>query len=173
VKKVHEWATRKVTPGGYRGDHFLHLHIRLPVKRLRVRQRYVFANEHTLHSLCRNPQPMIRKSKQRRAEENKTASITGLATLRFKMLKPYEGIIELVNSSDQGRICSLRVSDFASVEDAQVYGQLMVMAPQLLSAALNDAEELLQVVKRFKQYRALMEKKKQKRAVSKKRNSRG
>jgi hypothetical protein len=110
---------------------------------------------------------MIRKSKQRKAEENKTAVITDLAKLRFKMLQPYEGIIEVVNSSDHGRICSLRVSDFASVEDAQVYGQLLVLAPQLLSAALNDAEKLMEVVQRFKNYRAQMEKKKQKRGVRK------
>jgi hypothetical protein len=72
---------------------------------------------------------MTRKSKQLKAEENKTIAMTDLVGLRFKMLKPCDGVIEVVNSQDQGRICTLKLSDFGSVQDAQVYGQLLVLAP--------------------------------------------
>lgn len=92
---------------------------------------------------------MTTQSKQLKAEENKTISITELTRLRFKMLKPYKGIIEIANCADMGRVCMLRVSDFKSVADAQVYAQLLVLPPQLLGAYLSDAEKLEQVVRRF------------------------
>jgi hypothetical protein len=92
---------------------------------------------------------MTVKSKQLKAEENKTISITELTLLRFKTLKPYKGIIEVVNCADMGRVCMLRVSDFVSVSNAQVYAQLLVLAPQLLGAYLGDPKKLEQVVKRF------------------------
>lgn len=116
--------------------------------------------------------PMIRKSKQQIAEDNKTANITDLAKLRFKMLKPCEGVIEVVNCADQGRICTLKVSDFDSVQDAQAYGQLLVLAPQILRACLTDAGKLEQVVGRYKKYRVEKEKqKKYRRYTAKKRTA--
>jgi hypothetical protein len=92
---------------------------------------------------------MTVKSKQLKAEENKTISITELTRLRFNSLKPYKGIIEVVNCADMGRVCILRVSDFVSAENAHVYAQLLVLAPQLLGAYLGDPKKLEQVVKRF------------------------
>lgn len=101
---------------------------------------------------------MAMKSKQRRAEENKTISIAELTRLKFKMLKPADGMIEIVNWQDMGRVCVLQVSDFKSLADAQVYAQLLILAPQLLAAYLSDAEKLEQVVKRFEKRMRSMKK---------------
>lgn len=103
---------------------------------------------------------MTAKSKQLKAEENKTISITELTRLRFKTLKPYKGVIEVANCADMGRVCSLQISDFKSITDAQVYAQLLVLAPQLLGAYLSDAEKLEQIVNRFEErFKAMKNKK--------------
>ena len=112
---------------------------------------------------------MNQKSKQLRAEENKTIRITELIGLRFKAMKPENGIIEIANRADQGRVCTLKVSDFKSMEDAKVYAQLLVLAPQLLGEYLSDVDRLEQSVRRFeKRFNAFVEKhEKKKRSVKK------
>jgi hypothetical protein len=129
-------------------DHFRDRCFLLAVRSLHVIQFPVF-EVHLSCSHFRETDDMTTKSKQLKAEESKTISITELTRLRFKTLKPYKGIIEVVNCVDMGRVCSLRVNDFKSIADAHVYAQLLVLAPQLLGAYLNDAEKLEQVVKRF------------------------
>ena len=75
---------------------------------------------------------MVRKSKQGKAESFKTAKITKLTNIRLKALEPDRGIIEIVDSVDHGRVCSIRISDFASRRDAKKYAELLSLAPELL-----------------------------------------
>lgn len=89
------------------------------------------------------------KSRQRRAEENKTPSLDTLARIKFRILPPFEGTIEIVNSDDMGRVCTLRISDFKSGQDAQLYAELLALGPRLMSACLSDVEQLGDVVKWF------------------------
>lgn len=93
---------------------------------------------------------MNTKSKQARAEEKKTISITEVSKLQFKVLKPDKGCIELVNIADQGRVCTLKISDFNSPEDAKVYAELLRLAPELLNEYICDTKTLEEVVKRLK-----------------------
>ncbi|MEO5643962.1 MAG: hypothetical protein ABIQ40_20290 [Bacteroidia bacterium] len=93
---------------------------------------------------------MSHKSKQSKAEETKTISITELTKLRFKVLKPDKGCIELVNAVDQGRVCTLKISDFKSAEDAKVYAELLRLTPELLNEYISDTKTLEEVVKRLK-----------------------
>lgn len=105
---------------------------------------------------------MTVKSKQCQAEEIKTISITELTQLRFRVLNASRGVIEIVNCQDMGRVCSVRLTDFKSVSDAQVYAQLLVLAPKLLAAYLSDPEKLKQVVKRFEKRMDLSKRRKPK-----------
>lgn len=89
------------------------------------------------------------KSKQSQAEGNKTISITEITKLRFKVLKPDKGCIELVNDADQGRICTLKISDFRSIGDAKVYADLLRLAPELLNEYISDTKTLEEVVERL------------------------
>ena len=88
-------------------------------------------------------------SKQSQAEENKTISITEVRELRFIVLKPNKRIIEIVNKADNGRVCTLRVSDFRSKGDAEVYAELLRLAPELLNEYLSNTKTLEQVVGRL------------------------
>lgn len=92
---------------------------------------------------------MNQKSRQFQTEENKTISITEIRELSFKVLKPQKGIIEIVNDADHGRVCTLRVADFRSAEDAKVYAELLRLAPELLNEYLTDAKNLGQVINRL------------------------
>ena len=89
------------------------------------------------------------KSRQFQSEEQKTISITEARKLRLKILMPDKGLIEIVNSHDNGRVCTLRVKDFRSVDDALVYAELLKLAPQLLDNYLSDAKTLGEVVGRL------------------------
>ena len=75
---------------------------------------------------------MGRKSKQRKGESFKTTRITKLANLRLKALEADGGIIEIVDSVDHGRVCSIKISDFPSRRDARTYADLLSLAPELL-----------------------------------------
>ncbi|MEO5645224.1 MAG: hypothetical protein ABIS12_18020 [Bacteroidia bacterium] len=92
---------------------------------------------------------MKKGSKQFQKEENKTISITEVRKLRFKVLKPNKGEIEIVNHADNGRVCKLLISDFRSVSDANVYAELLKLAPELLNEYMNDTKKLEQVVARL------------------------
>lgn len=94
---------------------------------------------------------MKNKSRQSKAEDEKTVSlkITGLRQLRFAVLEPSNGIIDIVNTLDNGRICSLRIDDFNSVGDAQAYAEVIRVAPELLDHYLADHETLKKVLKRM------------------------
>ena len=89
------------------------------------------------------------KSRQFQSEEQKTISIIEARKLRLKILKSNKGLIEIVNSKDNGRVCTLRVDDFRSVDDALVYAELLKLAPQLLDNYLSDAKTLEEVVGRL------------------------
>ncbi len=91
----------------------------------------------------------MKKSRQFQAEKEKTISVTEVKELRFKIHKPDKGLIEIVNCADYGRICTLRISDFLSVSDAQVYAELIKLAPELLRDYLTDAKTLQEVVSRL------------------------
>lgn len=88
---------------------------------------------------------MSLKSKQGRLEEIKTISIAELTQLKFRILKPAKGQIEIVNAADMGRICTLRISDFRSTSDARIYAQLLVLAPLLLDE--NGTDEKIREAK--------------------------
>ncbi|CAN5548803.1 hypothetical protein BH11BAC2_BH11BAC2_06220 [soil metagenome] len=92
---------------------------------------------------------MAQKRKAVPADQRKTISIAATRKLRFKILKPQKGIIEIVNSADHGRVCTLRLSDFQSPEDAQVYAALIKLAPELLDDYLSDKKKLKEVLMRF------------------------
>lgn len=85
---------------------------------------------------------MTRKSKYRKAGDNETIAITDLATMRFKMLKPRDGIIEIVNSLGHGRICALKISDFRSRKEAELIAGLLRLAPELLQVNNNKTDRL-------------------------------
>lgn len=89
------------------------------------------------------------KSKRFPAEDEKTISITETRKLRLQVLQPAKGIIEIVNVADQGRVCSLRTSDFKSAEDALAYAELLRLAPELLDDYLSDAKSLKEVLERL------------------------
>lgn len=88
-------------------------------------------------------------SKQFQAEEDKTISITEVRELRFIVLKPNKQIIEIANKADNGRVCTLRISDFRSKGDAEVYAELLRLAPELLNEYLSNTKTLEQVVGRL------------------------
>lgn len=88
-------------------------------------------------------------SKQSLAEEIKTISITEIRELRFIVLKPNKRIIEIVNKADHGRVCTLRVSDFRSREDAEIYAGLLRLVPELLNDYLSNTKTLEEVVGRL------------------------
>lgn len=92
---------------------------------------------------------MNSKSRQLQTEENKTISITEIREISFKVLKPQKGVIEIVNAADNGRICTLRIKDFRSAEDAKVYAELLRLAPELLNEYLTNAKNLGQVINRL------------------------
>lgn len=94
---------------------------------------------------------MKNKSKQSQAEEEKTISlkITGLRQLRFAVLEPNNGLIDIVNTLDNGRVCTLRIDDFNSIGDAQAYAEIIRVAPELLDHYLTDAKTLEEVVGRM------------------------
>jgi hypothetical protein len=92
---------------------------------------------------------MSPQSKQFEAEENKTISITEVRKLHFKILKPGKDVIEIVNQADNGRVCTLKISDFRSATDARIYAELLRLAPALLNEYLTDAKKLGQVVNRL------------------------
>ncbi|MDQ3110873.1 MAG: hypothetical protein M3R17_13350 [Bacteroidota bacterium] len=89
------------------------------------------------------------KHKQPLAEEQKTISITETRKLRLQLVRPGKGIIEIVNSADQGRVCTLRAEDFRSIDDALIYAELLRLAPELLDDYLSDAKKLAQVLQRL------------------------
>ena len=93
---------------------------------------------------------MILKSKQSQAEQIKTISIGKARALRFKVLKPQKGVLEIVNQGDQGRICTLKISDFKSKADAEIYAQLLVLAPMLLDEYLSSSKTLAEVTERLR-----------------------
>lgn len=99
---------------------------------------------------------MTHKSKQAQAEETKTISITEITQLQFKVLKPDKGIIELVNTADQGRVCSLKISDFRSTQDAKIYAELLRLAPELLNEYICNTKTMEQVVGRLKKKVTIM-----------------
>jgi hypothetical protein len=90
---------------------------------------------------------MVNKSKQSQAESEKTVSlkITGLKQLRFAVLEPLNGIIDIVNTLDNGRVCSLKVDDFNSLGDAKAYAEVIRVAPDLLNHYLGDAKTVKEV----------------------------
>lgn len=98
-------------------------------------------------------------SNQFQAEEKKTISITEARELRLKVLEPYKGRIELINEADNGRVCTLRISDFQSKEDARVYAELLRLAPELLDVYMSDAKKLTEVAERFEERMADLRKK--------------
>ena len=73
---------------------------------------------------------MPQTSKQSESEEQKTISITETRKLRLEVLKPINGKIEIVNTADQGRVCTLTISDFKSLKDAEAYADLLKLAPK-------------------------------------------
>ncbi|CAN5892438.1 hypothetical protein BH11BAC7_BH11BAC7_21770 [soil metagenome] len=95
---------------------------------------------------------MKNKSRQSKAEEEKTVSlkITGLRQLRFAVLEPANGVIEIINALDNGRVCSLRIDDFNSLGDALAYAEIIRVAPELLGHYLADAKNHKEVVGRIK-----------------------
>jgi hypothetical protein len=95
---------------------------------------------------------MKNKSRQSKTEEEKTVSlkITGLKQLRFNVLEPANRVIEIVNSLDNGRVCSLRIDDFNSISDAEAYAEVIRIAPELLGHYLGDAKTLKGVLVRMK-----------------------
>lgn len=92
---------------------------------------------------------MERKSRQSKAEQEKTISITEARKLRLKILKPHDGLIEIVNSKDNGRVCTLKIDDFNSLSDTEAYAELLKLAPELLDIYLSDAKTHAEVVVRF------------------------
>ena len=90
---------------------------------------------------------MEKKSRQSKAEKEKTVSlkITGLIKLRFDVLEPSNGVIEIINALDNGRVCSLRIDDFNSLGDAQAYAEIIRVAPELLDHYLGDAKTVKEV----------------------------
>ncbi|CAN5909274.1 hypothetical protein BH11BAC7_BH11BAC7_05610 [soil metagenome] len=90
---------------------------------------------------------MEKKSRQSKAEEEKTVSlkITGLRQLRFAVLEPANGVIEIINALDNGRVCSLRIDDFNSLGDAEAYVEVIRVAPELLELYLGDAKTVKEV----------------------------
>lgn len=94
---------------------------------------------------------MENKSRQSQAEEEKTISlkITGLKQLRFAVLKPNNGLIDIVNTLDNGRVCTLRIDDFNSLGDAQAYAEVIRVAPELLDHYITDHETLKEVLGRM------------------------
>lgn len=94
---------------------------------------------------------MEKKSRQSKAEKEKTVSlkITGLRQLRFAVLEPASGVIEIVNVLDNGRVCSLRIDDFNSLDDAQAYSEVIRVAPELLDHYLGDAKTVKDVEARI------------------------
>lgn len=95
-------------------------------------------------------------SKQSRAEQTKTISISEVRALHFKIVKPQKGIIEIVNCADQGRVCTLKTSDFKSKADAEIYAQLMVLAPMLLNEYVSKTKTLKEVIERLRKRIASM-----------------
>jgi hypothetical protein len=95
---------------------------------------------------------MEKKSRQSKTEEEKTVSlkITGLRKLRFEVLEPTNGIIDIVNALDNGRVCSLRIEDFNSLGDAQAYAEVIRVAPELLNHYLGNAKTVKEVEIRMK-----------------------
>ncbi len=89
------------------------------------------------------------KSKQQKTEDQKTISISETRNLRLQVVRPAKGIVELVNSADHGRVCTLRTDDFLSVNDALVYAELLRLAPELLDDYLADTKKLNEVLARL------------------------
>jgi hypothetical protein len=98
-------------------------------------------------------------SNQFQAEDKKTISIIEVKELRLKVLDPYKGRIELVNATDNGRVCTLRISDFHSEEDARIYAELLRLAPELLNVYMSDAKKLAEVAERLEERMADLKKK--------------
>jgi hypothetical protein len=99
------------------------------------------------------------KSKQFQAEVDKTISITEVRELRLKVLKPQKGVIEIINQADNGRVCTLRIDDFRSLNDAKIYAELLRLAPELLNEYITDAKNLERVVTRLEKRVARTKKK--------------
>lgn len=91
------------------------------------------------------------RSKQTAAEEEKTISITEARKLRLAIVRPAKNIIELVNTADQGRVCTLKADDFRSMADALIYAELLRLAPELLDDYLSNAQTLAEVLHRLDQ----------------------
>ena len=89
------------------------------------------------------------KSKQQKTEDQKTISIIETRKLRLQVVRPNKGIVELVNSADHGRVCTLRTDDFQSETDALVYAELLRLAPELLDNYLSDTKRLKEVLERL------------------------
>ncbi|MEO5644138.1 MAG: hypothetical protein ABIQ40_04245 [Bacteroidia bacterium] len=102
---------------------------------------------------------MAPPSNQFQAEEKKTISITEARELRLKVLEPYKGRIELINAADNGRVCTLRISDFQSKEDTIIYAELLRLAPELLNVYLSDVKKLTEVAQRLEERMADLRKK--------------
>ena len=92
-----------------------------------------------------------KKTRQFKAESTRTVSITEIRGLRFKAFPPdsSEGIIEVSNTGDNGRVCVLFLEDFRSVEDAIAYAKLIALAPLLLDTYMNDHQKFQLTVQRF------------------------
>lgn len=109
-----------------------------------------------------------KKSRQHRAESKRTPSIKEIRGLRFRAYPPDtdDGIIEIVNAADGGRVCVLYLEDFNSVEDAVVYSNLLALAPLLLDSYMNDHSKLAVTVKRVER---IIERAKKSKRLQKKR----
>jgi hypothetical protein len=94
---------------------------------------------------------MTKKSRQAQIESEKTVSlkVTGLKKLQFEILEPNNGVIDIVNTLDNGRVCSLRIEDFDSLGDAKAYAEVIKLAPDLLALYLPTAKNLEQVIGRM------------------------
>lgn len=92
-----------------------------------------------------------KQTRQSKAESVRTASIQEIRGLRFKALPPdsTEGIIEVSNAADNGRVSVLFLEDFRSVEDAIVYAKLIALAPLLLDTYMHNNQQFRLTVQRF------------------------
>ena len=102
---------------------------------------------------------MAKSKSHKTNEEVKTISINETRKLRLQVVRPAKGIVEIINTADQGRVCTLNTDDFRSLQDALVYAELLRLAPELLDNYLSDAKNLTQVLQRLEKKLALAKQK--------------